>query len=152
MNARGILIVGGYGVVGSRIAADLAPDYPDRIIVAGRNLARAQAVATAIGHGVRGRAADATLSSSTADALGDAALVMSCIDQPGWCLLLAAIERGLRYTDITPHLTELGRGAAERRQNSNARMSPFTGSPRTQAHGEAETGTTPRQRRRFSTS
>src|SRR4029078_8969399 len=38
--------------------------------------------------------------------------VMSCIDQPQRLLLNAAIERGLAYTDITPHLVELGRGEA----------------------------------------
>ena len=32
MNAQGILIVGGYGVVGRRIAAELASDYPARVI------------------------------------------------------------------------------------------------------------------------
>jgi saccharopine dehydrogenase-like NADP-dependent oxidoreductase len=36
VNAQGILIVGGYGVVGGRIAAELAPDYPDRVAIAGR--------------------------------------------------------------------------------------------------------------------
>lgn len=30
MSSQAILIAGGYGVVGSRIAAELAPDYPDR--------------------------------------------------------------------------------------------------------------------------
>jgi saccharopine dehydrogenase-like NADP-dependent oxidoreductase len=123
MNALGILIVGGYGVVGGRIAAELAPDYPDRVIVAGRDLDRANAAATAIGHGVRGREADVTLSSSIAAALGDVAVVMSCIDQPGRGLLHAAIERGLRYTDITPHLTELGRGLGFERIDAAARAS-----------------------------
>jgi saccharopine dehydrogenase-like NADP-dependent oxidoreductase len=36
MSGEAILIAGGYGVVGSRIAAALAPDLPDRVIVAGR--------------------------------------------------------------------------------------------------------------------
>ncbi len=45
---------GGYGVVGSRIAADLAPDYPGRVVVAGRNAERASATAAAIGHGYAG--------------------------------------------------------------------------------------------------
>ena len=123
MNARGILIVGGYGVVGGRIAAELAPDYPDQVIVAGRNLDRANAIATAIGHGVRGCELDVTVSSSIAAALGDVAVVMSCIDQPGRGLMHAAIERGLRYTDITPHLTELGRGAAYEKIDAAARAS-----------------------------
>jgi len=112
MSGQAILVAGGYGVVGRRIAADLAPDYPGRVIVAGRNPERATATAAAIGHGVRGRALDVTVPSSIAAALDDVAVVVSCVDQPRRGLLHAAIERGLRYTDITPHLTELGRGAA----------------------------------------
>jgi hypothetical protein len=33
MSSHAILIAGGYGVVGHRIA-DLAPDYPDRVVIA----------------------------------------------------------------------------------------------------------------------
>ena len=105
-----ILIAGGYGVVGQRIAADLAPDY--RVIVAGRRLERAKATAEIIGYGASGRQLDVTAEASIAAALEGIATVVSCIDQPRRRLLHAAIERGLRYTDITPHLVELGSGAA----------------------------------------
>src|SRR4029434_5774069 len=108
MTERGILIAGGYGVVGRRIAADLAPDYP--VIVAGRHLVQAKAMAAAIGHGVRSRLIDVTVEASIGAALEDVATVVSCIDQPRRTLLHAAIERGLQYTAVTPHLTELGRG------------------------------------------
>jgi saccharopine dehydrogenase-like NADP-dependent oxidoreductase len=111
LNNRDILIAGGYGVVGRRIAAELGPDYPGRVVVAGRRRALADEAAAAIGHGVRGRSIDVTVPSSIAAALEGVAVVISCIDQPDRALLRAAIERGLRYTDITPHLTELGRGA-----------------------------------------
>ena len=121
MNAQAILIVGGYGVVGRRIAAELAPDYPDRVVVGGRNLARAEEIATAIGRGVRGRRIDIAEPSSIAAALEGVAVVISCIDQPGRTLLWAAVERGLHYTDITPHLTELGRGAAYDKIDAAAR-------------------------------
>jgi saccharopine dehydrogenase-like NADP-dependent oxidoreductase len=77
------LIAGGYGVVGCRIAAELAPDYPDRVVIAGRNPTRASAAAGAIGHGVRGRELDVTVPSSVAAALDDVAVIVSCIDQPG---------------------------------------------------------------------
>lgn len=123
MNAQEILIVGGYGVVGRRIAAELAPDYPGSVVLGGRTLARAEAIATAIGHGVRGRRIDIAVPASIEAALEGVAVVISCIDQLGRPLLWAAVERGLRYTDITPHLTELGRGAAYEKIDAAARAS-----------------------------
>src|SRR5262245_41297912 len=109
MTEQGILIAGGYGVVGQRIAADLGPDY--EVIVAGRHLELAKATAAAIGHGVRSREIDVTVEASIRTALEGIATIVSCIDQPRRGLLHVAIERGLQYTDVTPHLTELGRGA-----------------------------------------
>jgi saccharopine dehydrogenase-like NADP-dependent oxidoreductase len=110
MTGQNILIAGGYGVVGQRIAAELAPDYP--VIVAGRHLEQAKAVAAAIGHGAQGLEIDVTSEASIAAALDGVATVMNCIDLPRRGLLHATIARGLKYTDITPHLVELGRGAA----------------------------------------
>ncbi len=123
MHAQGILIAGGYGVTGRRIAAELAAGYPDQIIIAGRNGAKAAEAATAIGHGARGRQIDTSVASFIAAALEGVAMVISCIDLPDRALLWAAIERGLRYTDITPRLTELGRGAAYERVDAAARSS-----------------------------
>jgi saccharopine dehydrogenase (NAD+, L-lysine-forming) len=110
MSDGAILIAGGYGVVGRRIAEKLAPCYPGRVIVAGRSQERSEATAGAIGHGVRGRRLDVFMPASISDALVDVAVAVSCVDQPERGLLHGAIERGLAYTDITPHLTELGRG------------------------------------------
>ena len=121
MTEQGILIVGGYGVVGRRIAADLAPDYP--VVVGGRHLSQAKATASAIGRGVRSREIDVTVEASVAVGLEGIATVVSCIDQPRRGLLHAAIARGLRYTDISPHLVELGRGAAYERIGAEARAS-----------------------------
>jgi saccharopine dehydrogenase (NAD+, L-lysine-forming) len=121
MTEQGILIAGGYGVVGQRIAADLAPDY--EVIVAGRHLELAKATAAAIGHGVRSREIDVTVEASIKAALEGIATIVSCIDQPRRGLLHAAIERGLQYTDVTPHLTELGRGAEYEEIGAAARAS-----------------------------
>jgi saccharopine dehydrogenase-like NADP-dependent oxidoreductase len=123
MSTQDILIVGGSGVVGRRIASELAPDCPDRVVVAGRNLARAAEIARAIGHGARGRRIDIAVPSSIVAALAGVSVVIGCIDQPGRTLLWAAVERGLKYTDITPHLTELGRGAAYDKIDAAARAS-----------------------------
>lgn len=118
-----LLIVGGYGVVGRRIAEALAPDYPERVVLAGRNRARADATAAHIGHGTCGRVIDINDAQSIAAALEGVSTVISCIDQPGRKLLWAAARRGLGYTDITPHLTELGRGAAYDEIDAAARTS-----------------------------
>ena len=121
MTEQGILIAGGYGVVGQRIAAELGPDY--QVIVAGRHLEQAKATAAAIGHGVRSREIDVTVEASITTALDGIAAIVSCIDQPRRGLLHAAIERGLQYTDVTPHLMELGRGAAYEEIGAAARRS-----------------------------
>jgi saccharopine dehydrogenase (NAD+, L-lysine-forming) len=101
-----ILIVGGYGIVGQRIAADLAPDEPGRIVVAGRSVGHATQLAAVLGHGTRGRQIDVDDPVSIEAALGGVSLVVSCIDQREPHLLHAAIARGLAYTDITPHLMQ----------------------------------------------
>jgi saccharopine dehydrogenase (NAD+, L-lysine-forming) len=99
-----ILITGGYGTVGRRVAADLAPDYPGRVVVAGRSAEKAAQLTVALGKGTRGRQIDVGDPDSVEAALEGVGVVMSCIDQPEPHLLRAAIGRGLAYTDIAPHL------------------------------------------------
>src|SRR5215208_4557708 len=77
-----ILITGGYGTVGRRIAADLTPDYPGRVIVAGRSAEKAAQFAAELGYGVRGRRVDVGEPDSVEAALDGVDVVMSCIDQP----------------------------------------------------------------------
>ena len=87
MSDGGILIAGGYGVVGARIAGALAADYPGRIIIAGRSLARANEAVARIGHGARGRRLDVTETDSITAALDGVSVAIGCIDQPGRKLL-----------------------------------------------------------------
>jgi hypothetical protein len=55
MNDTCILITGGYGTVGRRVAADLAPDYAGRLVAAGRSAEKAGQLAAELGYGVRGK-------------------------------------------------------------------------------------------------
>jgi saccharopine dehydrogenase-like NADP-dependent oxidoreductase len=89
VSSQKILIVGGYGVVGTRIAAQLPAEYPGCVVIGGRNLERADDLAKSIGHGVRGRKIDITAPATIASALEDIAVVISCIDQPSRTLLWA---------------------------------------------------------------
>ena len=103
---RDILIVGGYGTVGRRSAADLAPDYPGRIVVAVRSLEKATQLAAELGQSVHARRADVDDPASIEAALDSVGVVVSCIDQREPHLLRTAIGHGLAYTDITPHLMQ----------------------------------------------
>ena len=126
MNPAVVLIVGDYGVVGRRIAAGLASDHPGRVVVAGRHSERAQAFATATGHGVRARHIDVTDAASVRAALDGVDIVVSCIDQPRRLLFQAALERGVAYTDVTPHLLDFDdralRAAEDTAQRTGARI------------------------------
>jgi saccharopine dehydrogenase (NAD+, L-lysine-forming) len=69
MKDTNVLITGGYGNVGRRVAADLAPDYPGRLVVAGRSAEKAGQLAAELGYGVRGRRVDVGDPSSVKAAL-----------------------------------------------------------------------------------
>ena len=77
-----IVVVGGYGVVGSRAPPTWPTDFLDRVVVAGRHIDRAEAAAPAIGRGVRGRGVDISLAASINTALAGVGIVVNCIDQP----------------------------------------------------------------------
>jgi glutamyl-tRNA reductase len=50
MKDTDILITGGYGTVGRRVAADLTPDYAGRLVVAGRSAEEAGQLVTELGY------------------------------------------------------------------------------------------------------
>jgi saccharopine dehydrogenase-like NADP-dependent oxidoreductase len=101
---RDILIVGGYGIVGRRIAARLAPLFPERVVIAGRDEEKAATLCRELGEGTRSRRIDVDDLPSIASALGGVGTVMTCVAQRDLFLLRAAIARGMAYTDIAPRL------------------------------------------------
>jgi saccharopine dehydrogenase-like NADP-dependent oxidoreductase len=103
-SALDILVVGGYGVVGRRIAAHLAPHFPGRLLIAGRDEQRAAALCRELGHGSRPRRIDVNDPASVRPALDGVGTVMTCVAQRELHLLAMAIARGLAYTDIAPRL------------------------------------------------
>jgi saccharopine dehydrogenase (NAD+, L-lysine forming) len=99
-----VLVVGGYGVVGRRIAARLAPVFPGRVIVAGRDERKAVALCRELGEGSRASRIDVDDPASIASALNGVGTVVSCVVQRELHLLRTAIARGAAYTDIAPRL------------------------------------------------
>jgi len=103
-DTRDILIVGGYGVVGRRIATLLAPHFPDRVLIAGRDERRAEELCRELGRGTRPRRINLSDAPSIEGALDGVGTVMTCVAQREQHLLRAAIARGAGYTDIAPRL------------------------------------------------
>lgn len=112
MAAGDILIVGGYGVVGRRIAAHLVRRFPDRVVISGRNERRADALCRELGHGARARRIDVDDVATIGPALDGAGTVMTCVASADLHLLRASIACGVGYTDIAPRLA-FWRGAEE---------------------------------------
>lgn len=96
-----ILVVGGYGKVGRIIAARLATTFPDRVIVAGRDVARAAAFASETGQGIEPRRLDLADMSHVAQLLDDVQLAIVCIEQNNALFARACLERGIHYIDIS---------------------------------------------------
>lgn len=99
-----ILLVGGYGVVGKRIAARLAPMFPGRVVVAGRDERKAIALCETLGHDSRARRIDVDDLASLGPTLNGVGVVMSCVAQREFHLLRTAVARGIAYTDLAPRL------------------------------------------------
>lgn len=95
---QSVLIVGGYGAVGKRIALSLTRQ-PLRIVIAGRDLTKAQAAAATMG--ALAQRVDLTDPTTWDAALAGIQLVIACIDQTGTSFLAAVTERGIAYLDVT---------------------------------------------------
>lgn len=93
-----ILIVGGYGEVGRRIASLLEPKHPGSVLVAGRNPPQATEL--------RSRRIDVDDPGSIEAALAGVGTVVVCVRQREPHLLHAAIRHGIAYTSIAPQRIE----------------------------------------------
>lgn len=90
-----ILVVGGYGEVGSRIAGILEAAHAGTVVVAGRNPGRAAT-------GRPARRIDVEDPAAIDAALTGVDVVVACVRQREPLLLHAAVRRGLAYTSIAP--------------------------------------------------
>lgn len=99
--AKRILIVGGYGNVGRVIAQELAQCSAGSLIIAGRSLAKAQALADELPGDATALAFDVGMGKEHAAALKGADLVIMCLDHHNALLARHCLEAGIHYIDIT---------------------------------------------------
>lgn len=99
-----ILIIGGYGTVGSTISAHLSDLFPNKIIVAGRNHNKAQKLAKELNNKIFPVKFD-VLNETNDTILENVKLVIMCIDQENTNFIEKCIEKGIHYIDITANST-----------------------------------------------
>ncbi len=95
-----VLVVGGYGAVGSELCRILSRDGDLDLVVAGRDGEQASRLATALG--ARSRVVDVTDPATRAAGLEDIDIVVNCfvdVVEPSLDLPEAAIARGIYYLD-----------------------------------------------------
>lgn len=97
---KNILIIGGYGAVGSIICEKLSREFSGKIVAAGRSFERAKILANRLGNSIIPKQFDLDNISST-DILHEIDLVIMCIDQQGTHFVELCIERGIDFIDIT---------------------------------------------------
>jgi saccharopine dehydrogenase (NAD+, L-lysine-forming) len=95
-----ILIVGGYGKVGSIISRHLAQLYPKKVIVAGRSFEKAKILSETLDHNVSPYFLDVNNQTNNT-VLENTKLVVMCIDQKDTKFVELCIEKGVHYIDIT---------------------------------------------------
>ncbi|MFP3989489.1 saccharopine dehydrogenase NADP-binding domain-containing protein [Streptomyces sp. E11-3] len=90
-----VLVVGGYGAVGTTVTSTLAGWLPNRVLPAGRSAARARQDG-----GVRVDVADPDGFRQVLDRLGDVTAVVLCVEPSDTGLARACLERGIHLVDI----------------------------------------------------
>jgi hypothetical protein len=100
-----ILLVGGYGVVGSRVAALLRRHHPGlQLVIAGRSHDKAAELARRTGS-AEAAVVDTATTDPLASVKGDIAAILALVHDHDDNLLRSVIARGLPYVDITRGVT-----------------------------------------------
>lgn len=95
-----ILIIGGYGTVGSIITVYLLEYYPDRIIVGGRKFEKAEEFSRSLNQRITPLEIDVLIEPDP-NVLENVGMVVMCIDQKNTRFVELCIEKGIHYIDIT---------------------------------------------------
>lgn len=105
MHRDKIIIIGGYGAVGSIQSQILAEQFPGKVVTAGRELQRGRQLAERLGSGVSALAVDVqdprSYQSLFSPNVG-AAIVVSCVELPSKSSLpQETLEHGIHYTELS---------------------------------------------------
>ncbi|WP_342535259.1 saccharopine dehydrogenase NADP-binding domain-containing protein [Lysinibacillus sp. FSL K6-1151] len=100
MSRENILIVGGYGEVGSKMATMLLTSYPNKIWIAGRSFEKAKQFCAQHHHLAKPIQMDVS-KTVNAQQLANVALVIMCLEQKDTAFANLCLKEGIMYIDIT---------------------------------------------------
>jgi len=98
---RSILVLGGYGAVGSATAEELHRSFPGAVLVGGRDATRAAHVAGQLGPRARAVHVDVTESSSLEAVLPHVQTVVNCVEHGNRSIAERCVAHGIHYVDVT---------------------------------------------------
>jgi len=96
-----ILIVGGYGAVGKHVVMELIKTCPEKLIIAGRNIGKAENFVKTTGHSLRTMELDVYDLHQLAKSLTTVQSVVMCLGLTDTKFAEACIDNGVNYIDIS---------------------------------------------------
>jgi saccharopine dehydrogenase-like NADP-dependent oxidoreductase len=96
-----VVVLGGYGAVGRSVARTLAQWFPGEVVVAGRDGAKAAAMARSSGGAIAGRQVDVTRPDEVDRVIDGAGVVVMCIEHANEAVARACLTRGIHFVDIS---------------------------------------------------
>ena len=96
-----ILIVGGYGAVGRHVVMELIKTCPEKIIIAGRDLNKANAFVQEIGYSLKTMQIDINKIEQFEQHLKPVHTVLMCVEAKDTTFVKSCIDNGVNYVDIS---------------------------------------------------
>lgn len=103
-----ILVVGGYGAVGSAVCERLAQTVDGRVLVAGRNARAAQRLARRLGDRTEAVQLDVSKPSTYERLLREMSVVVNCVEGHNLAVARRCLARSVHYVDVSATAQILG--------------------------------------------
>ncbi len=98
---KSVLVLGGYGAVGSAICEELASIFDGRIIVAGRNLRQAHRLVLRLGERIETAQLDAAELAKYHEVLSRTSVVVNCVEHNNLEVAKQCLAHSVHYVDIS---------------------------------------------------
>ncbi|WP_340680854.1 saccharopine dehydrogenase NADP-binding domain-containing protein [Paraglaciecola sp.] len=95
-----ILVLGGYGAVGTAVCEELARIFVGRIVVAGRDIRRAELLANQLGERAEPVQLDAASPASYQDLIARSTVVINCVELNNLAVAKQCLANSVHYIDI----------------------------------------------------